>query len=358
MKIIRLFLAAAILLGSIQNATGRKLWDMILLDVSSDMDAYAKNNVNEMLLAEQCIKNLDHDGIPDSIMFFAKGRVILPVNYFFDKKLEYSNIRKIIGDDTSINNALASCMAMTEKPNRILVITNGREGSNSISSNTLSKLMKCKGMRIDALLVSAGCDSIYMPSSFDPTDSHLYERTFISSGLKKIVERTGGKMASIDGESDIKHKIKEFESLVTEKNTRPSKVGCNLNPELTYRMLGRIKPQKIDICEVDTNAVIKYGGCEYHGLSDVLKVSDSTIDVLTDYESNHADSSGNALNIVFLAKPEERNRTQSILRNIKAGESYCKLRQNTPFEILPMIYYSGSGDKMLLCGLEYEVAVK
>lgn len=354
MKIIKYLISVAILFGAILNVSGNKLWDIILIDVSSDMDAYAKNNVKEMWLAEQCIKNLAEDVMPDSLMVFADGRTILSTKDLYDKKYEYSSIRNIIGDGTSINDALASCMAMTERPNRILVITNRREGSSSISSKTLSKLMKSKGMRIDALLVSAGCDSIYMPSSFDHSDSLLYERTFIYSGLKRIVERTGGKIASIDGESDIRHEIKEFESLVAKKNTGNSKVGCKLNPELTERMLGRIKPQKLYICEVDTNTVIKYGGTEYKGLNAILQVSESTPNILTDYEANQAVSIGKALNIVFVADPNDRESKLSILHQIKADDSFCKLRQDTPIDVLPMIYYSGTGDKMLLCGLEYE----
>jgi len=354
MQIFKYLILTVIILVNIQHAYGNGPWDIVLMDVSSDMEAYGKNNVTELYIADHCIKHLADGEMPDSIMFFAGGRTILPVGDLSDRRYEYSDILKIIGDGTSINDALASCLGIAHKAGRILVISNGREVGSSMSSNTLSKLMKSKGIRVDAIIVSVSCDSIYVKSAFNPNDSVRYKRTGIYSGLKNIVNRTGGKIVTIEREGDIDNTIIEFLSAVTNENTSLSKDGCNLNAELTNRLLARIKPQEIQICEVDTNVVITYRGIKHHGLSDILNVAKLNPYILVNQDVNRDCGDAKPLNIVFISDPSARNRKQLTFNQFKLGDSYCKLRQDTPIDILPMIYYSGTGNKMLLCGLEYE----
>ncbi len=354
MNLLKFLLSALLLLGCFENISSNNLWDIILFDVSSDMDAYAQNNVKEMKLAEDCLLFLAEEESPDSIMVFAEGRAILPAKDVYDKRYSYDHIRKILGDGTAIKDALASCLGRKNTKSRILLITNGRESGSSISSHTLTKLMRSKGICVDAAIISAGCDSVYLKSIIEPSDSVLYDRTHISSGLKNIVDNSGGRIVTVDGESDIKTKIKELVSLIAKKNNQPSKVNSNLNSVLTNGMLGRIKTQKINICEVDTNSVIRYNGKVYHGLNDILKLSESDLSILPDYEADMRHEGNKALNLVFVTEQHEYERKKSILNQIKTGNTYCKLRQDTPLDILPMIYYSGIGDKMLVCGLEYE----
>lgn len=351
MQFFKYLLFIAIVIGNIQHASGNKPWDIVLMDVSSDMDSYGANGVTELDIANHCIKTLKRHEMLDSIMLFAGGRVILPICDISDIKYKYCDIRRIIGDGTSINDALTSCLGATHKTSRILIISNGREISNSISSNTLSKLMKSKGVQVDAIIVSSGCDSIYVKSVFAPQDSVNYERPNIYPGLKNIVNRTEGKVITVKGTDDIDNTINDFISSLPNKNTVFSKNRYNLNAELTDKLIMRLKPQKVYICEVDTNVSITYKGIKFCGLADILNVDNINPSVLIDHDVNR--NSG-ACNIVFVSEPTERDRKQSILHQVKPSSSYCKLNQCTPIDILPMIYYNGKGSRMMICGLEYE----
>lgn len=356
MQILKYIILVTTLLISIQHASGKDPWNMVLVDVSSDMDAYAKNGVNEMHIADGCLKHLINDELVDSVMFFAEGRSIIPTRNLLDKKLDYSEIRKIIGDGTSINDALASCMGIGHKPDRIMVISNGREACSSISSTTLSKLMKSAGIRVDAIVVSADCDSIYAKSWYNSTDSTLYERNPTHYGLKNIVHITGGKIITVGSESEVDDKIKELLHRVAKEKTKLSMAGSNLNPDLTKKMLARIKPQKLYICEVDTTIVIKYREVKYHGLSDIVNSADSDSSILINQDINNSHQDFCPINIVFASNPNDKDRKRLILNQVMSDSSYCKLSQDTPIDILPMIYYSGAGIKMQLCGLEFEYA--
>lgn len=350
MQILNYLLFITIAIGNIQHAFGNKPWDIVLMDVSSDMDSYGTNGVTELDIANNCIKRLNSRELPDSIMLFAGGRVTLPVGDGSDIKYEYRDIRRIIGDGTSINDALASCLGRINKVSRILVISNGREVGSSISSNTLSKLMKLKGVQVDAIIVSSGCDSMYVKSDFAPKDSVRYERTSIYPGLNNIVNRTEGKVITIKGTDDIDDTITGFLSSLTKKSTKFSGKKCNLNAELSDKIIARIRPNKVYICEVDTNVSITYNGIKFNGLADILNVENMNTSILIDHDVRNS----RACNIVFFSEPTERDKKRSILRQISPSNSYCKLDQTTPIDILPMIYYDGIGNKMKICGLEYE----
>lgn len=354
MKILNYLVSLAIMFGSIQNVFGFKLWDIALLDISSDMDAYAKNGLNEMYIADACLRYLISDEMIDSVMVFAGGRAVLPVGNISESNRDYSGLRRIIGDGTSINDALSSCMELLHNVGRIVVITNGREVESSISSATLSKLMKSKGTRIDAIVVSTGCDSIYVKSWYNSTDSILYERHHVNSGLKHIVNRTGGKTITIEGNSDISEKIDGLRSVVTKGNPNHSKMGYNLNVDLTKKVLARIKPQKLYICEVDTNVVITYHGIKYHGLNNILNLANSDPSILINQDLTSNSGANHPFNVVFVSNQDELDRKRLILNQMSSGYFDCKLSQGTPIDALPMIYYSGTGGKMLLCGLDFE----
>lgn len=358
MKILKYLASLAVIIWSTQNVSGGKIWDIALLDVSSDLDAYAKNGINEMHLADSCLRYFINDELIDSVMFFAGGRAILPVGDISESNRDYSSIRRIIGDGTSIFDALASCMQLSHNIGRIVVITNGREVESSISSATLSKIMKSKGISVDAIVVSAGCDSIYVKSWYSSTDSTLYERNHVNSGLMHIVDRTGGKIITIEGNSDISEKINGLCSVIVKENPNSSKISNNLNDNLnenlTKKVLARIKPQKLYICEVDTNYVIKYCGIKYHGINDILNATISDSYILIDQDVNRNQEDSQPINIIFVSNPNNQDKRRLLLNQVKSDSYYCKLYQNTPIDILPMIYYSGIGDKMQLCGLEFE----
>lgn len=356
MKILKYLVSLAVILGSTQNIYGGKIWDIALLDVSSDMDAYAKNGINEMHLADTCLKCFINDELIDSVMFFAGGRTILPVGNISESNRDYSSIRRIIGDGTSIFDALASCMQLSHNVGRIVVITNGREVESSISSATLSKMMKSKGISVDAIVVSAGCDSIYVKSWYSSTDSTLYERNHVNSGLKHIVDRTRGKIITIEGKSDISEKINGLCSAIVKENPNSSKMSNNLNDDLTEKVLARIKPQKLYICEVDTNVVITHNGNKYHGLHDILNVANSDQSILINQNQTSNSDINHPFNVVFVPNQNELERKRLILNDIGSEYFDSKLNQNTPIDALPMIYYGGSGNKMILCGLEFKYA--
>ena len=179
----------------------------------------------------------------------------------------------------------------------------------------------------------------------------MYERTSIYAGLNNIVNKTGGRTITIVGSDDIDNKISSFISSIVKEDTKFSKNNCNLNEEWTDRLIARIKPHKIHICEVDTNAVITYSGIKYHGLADIINAEKLDPSIVIDHD---VDRNSGACNIVFVQDPPERDRKQSVLQKINATNTYCKLNQNTPLDVLPMIYYNGMGNKMMLCGLEYE----
>lgn len=351
MRIFKYLLFIATVIGNIQHAFGNKPWDIVLMDVSSDMDSHGANGVTELDIANHCIKHLKSRELLDYIMLFAGGRVTLPVGDGSDIRYEYRDIRRIIGDGTSINDALTSCLGRINEASRILVISNGREVGSSISSNTLSKLMKLKGVQVDAIIVSSGCDSICVKSAFDPKDSVSYERTSIYPGLNNIVNRTEGKVITIKGTDDIDNTINVFLSSLAKKSTKFSGKKCNLNAELSDRLIARIRPQKVYLCEVDTSVSITYNGIKFHGLADILNVENMNTSILIDHDVNR---NSRACNIVFFSEPTERDKKHSILQQISPSNSYCKLDQTTPIDILPMIYYNGIGNKMKICGLEYE----
>lgn len=130
----------------------------------------------------------------------------------------------------------------------------------------------------------------------------------------------------------------------------------NLNEDLTEKVLARIKPQKLYICEVDTNCVIKYCGIKYHGINDILNAAISDSYILIDQDVNHNHEDTHPINIIFVSNPNNQHEKRFLLNQVKSDSYYCKLNQNTPIDILPMIHYSGFGDKMQLCGLEFESA--
>jgi hypothetical protein len=354
MKILKYLLSLAIILGSIHNVFGFKLWNIALFDISSDMDAYAKNGLKEMHIADTCLRYLISDGMIDSVMFFAGGRVVLPVENISESKRDYSDLRRIIGNGTSINDALSSCMKLLPNAGRIVVISNGREVESSISSATLSKLMQSKGFRIDAIVVSAGCDSVYDESWYNSTDSTLYERNRVNSGLKHIVNRTGGEIITIEGISNIREKIDGLSSVVAKGKPNHSKKSCNLNVDLTKKVLDRIKPQKLYICEVDTNVVITHHGIKYHGLNNILNLANSDPFILINQDLTSNSGASHPFNVIFVSNQNELDRKRSILNQMSSGYFDSKLSQDTPIDALPMLYYNGAGGKMLLCGLDFE----
>lgn len=353
MRLLKHLVSLAIITGSLQNVFGFKMWDIALLDISSDMDAYAKNDINEMHIADTCIRSIISDGMTDSVMFFAGGRAILPAGDISEGNRDYSDWRRITGNGTSTYDAVASCLQLSHNAGRIIVVTNGREGESSISSATLSKLMKSKGVIVDAIVVSASCDSIYVKPWYSSTDSILSERNHINPGLKNIVNRTGGKIITIEGNNDISKAINELGAAIANKKNNPSKMDCDLNKDLTEKVLARLTPQKLYICEADTTAVITFNGNKYHGLHDIINTANSNPYILINRTLTSDSDVNQPLNIVFVSNQDELERKQSIINKIVSGDFDSRLSQATPIDALPMIYYSGAGGKMLLCGLEF-----
>lgn len=233
-----------------------------------------------------------------------------------------------------------------------MVITNGRENESSISPSTLSKLMSSKGVRVDAIVVSAGCDSIYVKSKSNPTDSILTGRNYVCPGLSHVVSQTKGEIITFEGEIDV-NEIDRLCSAVAQRGVGPSNVDFDLDTDLTRKVLARIKPHKINICEVDTNAIITFNGIRYHGLNDILSLAGSEPSILIVPELINGEKRY-PLSIVFILDAGEQERKRSKLIEINSDRSGFKLSQDTPIELLPMIYYDGVEEKMLLCGLEFE----
>ncbi len=336
-------------------------WNTILFDVSSDVLSHDKSGQSEINLFNTILDEISHQiNSTDSISVFAGGRAIIPLKFLLnDSKHNFDHIRLCIGDGTRIYDAILSIANTVQIPQRLLIVTNGLNNGSSFHSKTVSKILRNKGIVVDALCFYLDADSVAMDSVFSKKPK--FDKKF-----SKTIESTGGRFVSVIDRSNLHSAFKSL--LITAGSTKPQKRGAKLEYDnvLLSKTLNRITTNQLHLVEVDTCTCIKYNGVVFKGLNDIYKhVNDTHSGVYIGIdkskypcfdEFDRQNENRCFQNIYFADSPQKIAMSKQIIEQTRPILNYCKLYNGTPFDVLPLIYYSGEGEKMLICGLEIEAA--
>lgn len=132
---------------------------------------------------------------------------------------------------------------------------------------------------------------------------------------------------------------------------------------LTVAPAAKAKFDPSVVSEVYTDAKIKYNGHVYSGLADIIAAIKDTTGkkgwVARDAKKYKSPTPGvfetrSYQNYYFGTSKEELARKKAALSMIDGGDTYVKLTDDTAEDLLPMIYYKGEGNRMLVRGLEVE----
>lgn len=314
MKKLYCFILALICCTEILSvkADSKTPWGNILLDISSDVFTIDRDGNSESSLLNSAIEALkDNSCIGDSVMIFAEGRVYVKTADLIEAQDDkFKNVRNCIGDGTAMNTAIASILVAEPSSKRILVISNGYDNLSNLSYKTLAKLLRYKGIRVDAIIPELKSLERRLP------DDTLYHKTGKKTAvLKDLVRMTGGNLMTLKPETKgVDRMIKKFKEKCMLESRSDKSYRHELDPELTARVVASIKPRKLNVIEVDTACRFLYKGEVLDGLNGVLNAAEK-------------DSS------------------------IHIGKT--PIKDDTPLGLLPMLYYVGEGDLMYVCGFEF-----
>lgn len=357
-RIYLILLLISILTGSkYNNVIAGNPWDIVLLDISSDLMAKDKNNRCEQSLIDSVIPGLIKSvGEEDSVMLFANGRVIIPIkDYVSSDKEKIEFYRNCIGDGTFIYNAIAS--NFNQGIDRMLVITNGVDNGSGVSPKTLTKILRGKGVIVDAVITRIDADSV-----MHPQDSIYRLKPSYNDGFMQMVKNNGGCILMVDEKSnDVSLRLNQFIKEVDRRAAKHSNTKkVDLDMIVTDRIIGdRLRHYKIDIVEVDTCSILKYNDKVFHGLNEIRELAKHDPTIRVDKKPYlKFDSSDEAYddrcfeNYIFGNSLSDVDNKMILLRKPVANNDFCKLSDNIDISLLPMIYYKGEGDEMLICGFE------
>lgn len=349
------FILLSLLIGG-STISAKSPWDMVIIDISSDMEGKDSNGKSEMGIANSCIDYLAEIIEPtDTVMIFAYGRTLIPFKQLIpDGNQSYSSMRNCIGDGTAIYNSILSTLNLPKQPQRILVITNGKDGISSFSSKTTWKILKSKGISVDGIQVTLNADSILIDGD-DQTLPNLKP----TDNFEQMVKKSGGQFISLTESDNVAPEL----ALLVKKSGKAKPVkkqNHGYDKQLLNKFLTGLSTNKIDILEVDTTATFTYNNIEFHGLNDIINHINGTNNIYigSDTQRYPCFDSYDALhenrkyqNYYFADSLQQLDDRKALMTNVDPQSNYCKLHQNTPIDVLPMIYYRGEGDKMTICGL-------
>lgn len=350
-----IFLILLSLLIGGSTISAKSPWDMVIFDISSDMEVKDSNGKSEMAIANSCIDYLAEVIEPtDTVMVFAGGRTLIPFKQLIpDGNQSYSSIRNCIGDDTAIYNSILSTLNLPKPPQRILVITNGKDGISSFSSKTTWKILKSKGISVDGIQVTINADSIFLD------DDNIFPYLKPSDNFEQMVKKSGGQFVSLTESDNVAPEL----ALLVKKSGKAKPVkkqNHGYDKQLLNKFLTGLSTHKIEIREVDTTATFIYNNIEFHGLNDIINHINGTNNIYigSDTQRYPCFDSYDALyedrkyqNYYFADSQQQLDDRKALMTDVDPQSNYCKLHQNTPIDVLPMIYYRGEGDKMTICGL-------
>lgn len=332
-------------------------WDAVLFDISGDIAAQDRSGRSEIQLLSAIVdemgKYIDEN---DSVGVFANGRVFVTLKALrADAPQNYSFLRLSIGDGTRIYDSALSVAAADGSPKRILIVTNGTDNRSSFHPKTASKLLRSKGIVVDALCFYIDADSV-------GADSIFFRKNPFDKRFKEAIKSTGGSFVHIKDESQIPVAISKLLKGANPPKGLEPRAAAEYDEAILNATLNRITSRALLIQEVDTSACLKYNGTVFYGLNDIYRhhsspqpgvyvgIDSSRYPCFDDsdwlYENRYYQ------NIYFGDSTDRINACKSNIESVKPSANYCKLHNATPVDILPMIYYRGEGDKMLICGLE------
>lgn len=325
-------------------------WSMIFLDVSSDIECIDKGGKSELDVLKRCLGEIA--GIvdtSDTVMIFASGRYYVPFEVIkseIDRKSSLPYLQ--LGGNTAVYDALLAYLKRARKGQRVLVVSNGIDNSSSVHPLTLGKVYLERGIMIDAVSIYNDADSITNDGDF------YFPKRKKDDNFRKMSNLTGGVFKQVDTD---RNDSKIMESLIAEiKNSHQKKpVKSGYDNGLISKILSGFPENKLDIVEVDTAAVINYGELSFRGLNEIEEFVNKNKE--NKYiGSDHILSDNNGpVNYFFSPSLEIMEEKLKTIKRVKANENYCKLYEGIPFELLPIIYYPGTGNKMWLCGLDFVI---
>lgn len=332
-------------------------WDAILFDISADVLSHDKSGQSEINLFNAVTDEVGHLINPaDSVYVFAEGRATIPFRSLLnDSKYNYSNLRLCIGDGTRIYDAILSVANAMEGPRRLLIVTNGLNNGSSFHTKTVSKILRDRGIAVDALCFYLRADSVAM-------DSVYYPKREFDENFSETIKATGGNFVSVKDQSDIHPAIQSMLKNAGETKTNKKDTELEYDDALLSKTLNRLKSKQLNIVEVDTATHIKYNGVVFKGLNDIVNNighPHTGIYIGMDKdrypcfdEFDRLNENRYYQNIYFADSPQSFAIRQQMIEQMPPKSNYCKLYNEIPLEALPLIYYSGEGDKMFICGLE------
>lgn len=352
--LLKIFTATAIPISAAANDLP---WSAILIDVSGDICAPDNNGRSEKKLLTAFVDELAtflNDN--DSVTVFGDGHAKVPFKVLrADSKHDFAFLRSCVGDGTRIYNAMLSQAATATGPQRILVVTNGLDRNSAFHPVTTSKILKDRGVTVDALC-------IYLPAESLKYDSLTVSKPELGDDFKKAIGFTGGNFKSARTAKEVRTSLKKLLKSAGGKRNADSSHDYGYDPALLEEALMKIAPEKRNVIETDTASVLRYNGVTFRGLNDVMSQAKSAdrgvyvgIDALgyptfDEYDSLY--ETRRYTNICFADSPEELQAKKQLMKSLKPGINYCKANADTPFDVLPLIYYVGEGDRMLVIGLE------
>jgi len=324
------------------------------MDVSSDITFTDKREISENDFIYPSLSSLcriSDTNVP--VMIFSDGRCLYDTQSISEmSRQDLCDMYRNIGYSTAINNAIASALNISPEIRRILILTNGKDTSSSLTASTLTKILKQRGVAVDGLIFEIKADSVK-----EPDDTVYYPYSKHDKRFESIIRNTGGCLKVLT-ESGISGKqLTHFINACASAGI-PSPKSSNLDKELTDKVISRLKPYSVYYQQVDTATCIRYNDVVYHGLKEVIAAAKDRKIGLDEmkypcFDSYDYDNENRYYqNYYFGRNIDELDRKRDELKSVKPATNYCKLTHDTPLSLLPVLYYCGDGDKMLICGLD------
>lgn len=335
-------------------------WDAVLVDVSGDVRALNENNSSISDMIYTAVKRLSAIA-PESTIFmpYSSERTMLsPAGINKMSKQQLFDLLLALGGSTSTLNAVASLMNLPQEINRVLLLTNDIENLNGFTPNTLARILSSKGVTVDAAIFSMKADSLRIPH---------YDLRFKSKPrngkITELVKLTGGKLSEIPLGNNVEKSMNRLIAKVAGKNKPKAAKAMDYDSSAVEKCLAQLKLESVEPTAVDTSTVVMFNGHIYHGLNELRRAArdnsgrcgyvgeiSERYPVFDSYDE--ADEDRYFSNFVFAKSANELKEKSDAAKQLKGSSNFCKLTADTPLRLLPMVYYRGEGEEMIICGLE------
>lgn len=363
LSFVRIFILSAVVLSFTSlnaKSTNGLPWDAVLIDVSGDI-MYLDNegtSVGDMIYPT--MQSLSQSSSPATVfMPYADARTMLSASDINKlSKEQLFDLSLTLGETTSTLNAIASLLNLPQKINRVLVLTNDKENNNGFTPSTLANILGSKGVTVDALIFNLKADSLRLP--------HYNLRFQNNPETGKVAELsalTGGKSAALHPGDNTSNSISNLIKIIRSGKRTKTLQETPYDNKVLEKVLSGLKPECIKVSKVDTATVVMYNGYIYHGLNEINRAqrdgsgkSGFVGKIEERYpvfdSEDYANENRYFSNYIFATSADELRAKTDAVKRLNGDMNFCKLTEDTPLHLLPMIYYKGEGDSMSICGLE------